>query len=537
MKDLLLDLEALRDDAWRTDRSASDPRTGVQASGDPRMEPSSAAAAFVSAVARPVRRRFLTPGRLAVALVAVGLGFFTASQINPRPRATGTPYALDVMLDGLEVGTAVPALSPDGHSLVYRADGRLWRRALNEFTSKPLPDTAGAEYVFWSPDSRQIAFVRDRRVWRLPIDAANATPVSDAPAGLSGSGAGVWTVSGDLIVAGSDTVGLSSTPVQGGNPRDILPIDKSTEIDFHHVAALPDGRGLLVTVHRSQGSGPDTVAALVDGQRKTVLHLPGEEVPSAVYSPAGYLLFERATTIPGIWAVRFTIDRLAIDGAPFLLVAGGSSPTLASDGTLAFVRGWPLPSQLVWVDRKGSIEPIDDLQGQLSQSSGPLMALSPDGRRLALSMDSPAGTELWSYDLSRGTITRLSAGATRVTSPTWTPDGERILFGAFGRGRLWNVYSIPATETREPVRIVPESPVGTWRCTISPDGRWLIYAAEGTDRVTDLWLAPLMNPGTAQPLMKTPFREDYARFSPDGRLLVYVSDESGSDEVNLRASP
>jgi Tol biopolymer transport system component len=192
---------------------------------------------------------------------------------------------------------------------------------------------------------------------------------------------------------------------------------------------------------------------------------------------------------------------------------------------------------LVWVDRKGSIEPIDDLQGQLSQASGPLMALSPDGRRVALSIDGPAGTELWSYDLSRGTITRLSAGATRVTSPTWTPDGERILFGAFGRGRLWNVYSVPATEMREPVRVVPESVVGTWPCSISSDGRWLIYAAEATDRVTDLWLAPLIHPGTAEPLMKTPFREDCARFSPDGRLLVYVSDESGSDEVNLRAFP
>ena len=55
--------------------------------------------------------------------------------------------------------------------------------------------------------------------------------------------------------------------------------------------------------------------------------------------------------------------------------------------------------------------------------------------------------------------------------------------------------------------------------------------------MTDLWLAPLINPGTAQPLMKTPFREAYAKFFPDGRLLVYVSDESGRDEVYLRAFP
>ncbi len=436
-------------------RVTCDPGTGVQASRRPGQRSPPAPQPRRSAVAGPGRGRFPTRASVAVVLIIVGLAIFTGSRITPRPLATGTPHALDVMLDGLEVGTAMPALSPDGHSLVYRADGRLWRRAVNEFTPKPLPDTAGAEYVFWAPDSRQIAFVRDRRLWRLPIDAANATPVGDAPAGLSGIGAGVWTVTGDLVVAGSDTVGLWSTPVHGGNPRDILPIDKSTEIDFHHVAALPAGRGLLVAVHRSQG--PDTIAALVNGKRAAVLQLPGEAVHSAVYSPGGYLLFERETTIPGIWAVRFAIDRLATEGAPFLLVPGGSSPTLASDGTLAFVRGGRPPSQLVWVDRKGSIEPIGDLQGQLGQGSGPVMALSPDARRLALSIGGPVGAELWSYDLSRGTNTRLSAGAMRVTTPIWTPDGERILFGAFGRGRLWNVYSIPATETREPVRVLPES--------------------------------------------------------------------------------
>jgi predicted Ser/Thr protein kinase/WD40 repeat protein len=509
MKDLLLDLEALRDDP-------------------------AAVAAPAAADAR--RHRFVTPARLAAAFMIAGLSVLTGWWIAPRPAATGAVYSLDLMLDGLEVsGDMAPTLSPDGRWLVYRASGQLWRRALNEFTSKPLPDSSGAVYPFWSPDSRQIAFVRDRKLWRLPIDAANAMLVGDAPVGLSGSGAGVWTVSGDLVLAGSDTVGLFSTPVHDGNPREILPLDKNNETDFHQVAALPEGRGLLVAVHRSQGS--DTIDALVNGRRQTVLQLPGEIIQAPIYSPAGYLLFERETTSRGIWAVRFSIDRLATGGAPFLLVAGGSSPTLGSDGTLAFVRGGALPSQLVWIDRKGSIEPIGELNGQLGQGSGPVMALSPDGRRLALSIDHPGGTELWSYDLSRGSMTRLSAGATRVTSPIWTPDGRQIFFGAFGRGRLWDVYSIPSSETREPARVLPESAVYRWPCTISPDGRWMIYAAQRTDRATDLWLAPQNGPVAAQPLMKTPFREDYAKFSPDGRSILYMSDESGRAEVYVRAFP
>jgi eukaryotic-like serine/threonine-protein kinase len=428
-----------------------------------------------------------------------------------------------------------PRLSPDGRLLVYRAGGQLWRRALNELVSKPLADSYGATYPFWSPDSAQIAFVRDGKLWRLPLDAAHATPVGDAPPGVLGSASGVWTAGGDLVLAGSDIVGLYSISLREGNRREILRLDKTNEIDFHEMAALPSGRGFLVAVHRSQGS--DTIAAFVNGRRQTVLQLPGETIQAPVYSAPGYLLFVRETTSRGIWAIRFSIDRLATEGAPFPVVPGAVNPTIGSDGTLAFVRGWAPRSQLVWIDRTGATEPIAKLDGQLGQGSGPVMALSPDGRRLALSIDSAGGPELWSYDLTRGSLTRLSAGATRVTSPIWTPDGRLIFFGAFGRGRLWDVYSTASSDTREPVQVLPASGMYRWPCTISPDGRWLIYAVEGTDRATDLWLAPVDQPLAGRPLMRTPFRESYAKFSPDGKSILYVSDESGRAEVYVRAFP
>jgi Tol biopolymer transport system component len=227
---------------------------------------------------------------------------------------------------------------------------------------------------------------------------------------------------------------------------------------------------------------------------------------------------------------------LTTEGAPFLIAAGGWSPTVASNGTLAFVQSSTVPSQLVWVDRKGSVEPLGALQGPLGQGSGPVMALSPDGGRLAHSIDSATGTEVWSYDLSRGVVTRLTVGATRVTSPIWTPDGREVVFGAFGRGRFWNVYSVPSTDTREPVRVLPTSTAYQWPCTISPDGRWLIYA-ERTGRGTDLWLVPRHQAGAAHPLLNTPFNEDYAKLSPDGQSLLYVSDESGQPEVYVRTFP
>ena len=511
-KDLMLDLETLRDELT-----------------------SDTAAAKPLARADLPQSRSLTARRLAavIAIGAIGLlgGWWAMQQ---RPTSNGV-YTLDLLLDGFELTVDTwPVLSPNGRFIVYLAEGQLWRRALDEFTSTPIPDSSGAGYPFWSPDSSQIAFVKDRKLWTISLDAANAIPVADAPEGLSGTGSGAWTPSGDLIMAGRDAVGLLSIRISDGQRREILPIDKKNEIDFHQVAALPDGRGLLLAVHRSQGS--DTIAALVNGRRHDVLQLPGETIQAPVYSPPGYLLFERRTTSNGIWAIRFSLDRLATDGAPFLLVPGGVAPSIGQDGTLAFVRDWLQKAELVWIDRKGSIEPVGNLNGQVGQA-GPAFALAPDERQLVLSLDVGTGNELWSYDLVRRSMTRLSTGATRVTSPIWTPDQRHVLLGAFGRGRNWNLYSVPANEAREPERLLPGSDLRRWPCSVSPDGRWLVYAVENTNGSADLWLAPRDDLSAAQPLMETPFREDYAKFAPDGRSILYVSDETGKPEVYVRPFP
>jgi Tol biopolymer transport system component len=54
-----------------------------------------------------------------------------------------------------------------------------------------------------------------------------------------------------------------------------------------------------------------------------------------------------------------------------------------------------------------------------------LPRLSPDGRRLAVGIDS----DLWVFDLERGGRNRPTFGETRMRFPfTWTPDGRFITF-------------------------------------------------------------------------------------------------------------
>jgi serine/threonine-protein kinase len=163
------------------------------------------------------------------------------------------------------------------------------------------------------------------------------------------------------------------------------------------------------------------------------------------------------------------------------------------------------------------------------------VSLSPDGRRLALTMAESGGSEIWSYELARGTMTRLSLGGQVVVNPIWSIDGTRVLFGGFAGHRAWNVLAVPSSEPAKPQRSMPISNDTEFPCTISPDGKWLIYL-KATAADLDLWLAPL--DGTAgQPLMKTPALEADAAFSPDGRWIAYTSNDTGRNEIYVRAFP
>jgi Tol biopolymer transport system component len=407
-------------------------------------------------------------------------------------------------------------------------------RSMSDFAARPLGGGTGGQYPFWSPDSREVAFVRDRKLWRSTLDGSDASPVSAVPNDLAGSGAGTWTADGQLVLAGSNSVGLFAVGANGAATGEILSLSRPAETDFHEVSALPGGRGLIFTVH--SGGATDRIDAFVGGKRKTLLQVRGENLSWPVYAAPGYLLYARETVSPGIWGIRFSLDRVETEGDPFSVLPGAMVPSVGADGTLAVMRPSDLPSELVSIDRKGSQQLIGALQGQYWDPRvyrG--LSLSPDGRRLALTMGESGGSEIWTYELARGTMTRLSLGGQVVVNPTWSTDGTRVLFGGFAGQRAWNVWSVPSSEPAKPQRLMPLSNDTELPCTISPDGKWLIYA-KATATNINLWLAPL--DGTAgQPLLNTSARETDAVFSPDGRWIAYTSDDTGRNEIYVRAFP
>jgi eukaryotic-like serine/threonine-protein kinase len=119
-------------------------------------------------------------------------------------------------------------------------------------------------------------------------------------------------------------------------------------------------------------------------------------------------------------------------------------------------------------------------------------------------------------------------------SPTWTPDGKRIAFGSTKEGQqnlFWQLADGSGGLERLNIAEHREAPI-SW----SPNGQLLAFVDIDPTTSRDIWVLR-MSDRKAQPFLRTTFNESGPRFSPDGRWLAYVSDESGRYEVYVQPYP
>jgi len=122
----------------------------------------------------------------------------------------------------------------------------------------------------------------------------------------------------------------------------------------------------------------------------------------------------------------------------------------------------------------------------------------------------------------------------------WTPDGERVVFRS-ARGQFaFNLYwqkadgaGVATAVTQSRDALTPT----TWH----PDGEQLAYVDNNPATNYDVMLMALSQkngtPGPSTPILNSPAQEFSASFSPDGRWLAYVSNESGRPAVYVRSYP
>jgi len=239
-----------------------------------------------------------------------------------------------------------------------------------------------------------------------------------------------------------------------------------------------------------------------------------------------------STRVGSLSGVPFDLDNLEVTGETVVLNEGirsirGPDYAFSGSGTLIYVpSGTGAEATLVWVDRKGQ-ETTTTEETNTYQSP----RLSPDGERITVAINSSGEEDIWIYQINSGRRIRLTVdGVNRW--PIWTLDGSRIVFQSDSSNLSWKSAD---TSGEEEVLFTHETGYAVRPLSWTPDGQTLAFYLVNPTTNRDIWMLPL----GSEPLsfLTTSFDERAAMFSPDGRWLAYVSNESGRDEVYVQPYP
>jgi serine/threonine-protein kinase len=221
--------------------------------------------------------------------------------------------------------------------------------------------------------------------------------------------------------------------------------------------------------------------------------------------------------------------------------AGSAQIAVSKGGLVAYI---PVDSEdnaapIVWLDQTGKTTPLRATPENWSTPS-----FSPDGTRLAMDISDGSQTDIWTYEWGRDRLSRLTFDTADDVRPVWTPDGRRITFGSRRGGKsTQNLYWQRADGTGDAQRLL-DTPNAKYPGSWHPSGKFLAYYELRAQTNADLMILPVDGDetagwtlGTPTVFLSTPAVESSPMFSPDGRWLAYMSNESGRVEIYVRPFP
>ena len=516
---------------------AKDPEDRFQTAHDVKLqlqwiaEGGSQAGIPAPVAARRRNREKLAWAAAAVAtLAAAGLGWGFARRA-PKP----SPVMRFEIAPPADVTTIdVPRISPDGKTLAFDATdaegkNRIWVRPLNAIEAHPLPGTEGGARPFWSPDSQFVGFIADGVLKKVDVSGGPPTKICDAPGGSDGS----WSSEGVILFDGTGTDPIHRVPAAGGTKAvEVKPDAGRHETLVGWPEFLPDGKHYLYMV---SGEKPEDTAywiGSIDSKERKKL-APAQTL--VTYSAPGYLLFARDRTLV---AQPFDEKAMKITGEPVPLAekigtdnVGLARFSVSRTGILVY-RTAQSGGRLMWRDRAG--REIES-PGDPGVYNNP--ALSPTGDRLAYNFADPrtGKQDVWIRDLARGVASRFTLGASDNYRPVWSPDGGSIVFVS-DRGGTPDLYE-KSTRGQAAEKLLLHGEEAKWPSSWTRDGRYIGYTIQNPKTNLDIWALPTFGDRKPIPVVVGAFSERNPMFSPDGRYVAYVSNESGRDEIYIQTFP
>ena len=515
-------------------QSASDVAFALESLSGVTSHPSQQTLVGVKALPAPrnwTRERLIWLGVTAILFVlaaAFAVAYFSRKPVsrNSVRLALATPD-----------NTTLPAnvtISPDGQRVAFIAtntEGKhlLWVRPLDSLTAQPLAGTEGAASPFWSPDSRLIGYFANRKLFK--VDASGGHPQVLCDVGeISG---GAWGREGVILFGGLE--GLYKISAQGGTPA--LATKVSPKEEAHRWPCfLPDGRHFVYLGDADTTEEHHIRVGSLDSQDSQILF---GAISRVVFAPPGYLLYVNQRTLV---TVPFDVSSLKVTGDPVTVAeriaeVGDNHEfdfSVSDDGTLAYQTG-SVTSQFTWFDRTGKKLGV---VGEPTNSD--YVAISPDGNSAAAGLLDADGREsdVWLYDLTRGTTSRLTFNPQGDGTPLWSPDGTRIVFGsnrnAPGVIDLYEKAASGAGDEQELLKTSSAKFATSW----SRDGQFILFENWLPQSKGAVWLLNMSGSHEAKPLLQSnAFNQGQGQFSPDAHLIAYGSDESGRMEIYVQRFP
>ncbi|HWO88293.1 MAG TPA: protein kinase, partial [Gemmatimonadales bacterium] len=466
----------------------------------------------------------------ALAASTLVLGLAAGRWLAPSARRAAPPARFSIQMPRDHRLTGAPivnvALSPDGRTIVYVGEGErgtiLYIRRLEDLTATPLAGTEGATFPRFSPDGSQIAFVANSQLKRVAVGSGSPVVVPTPPEGVFDF---AWADNDGFFITSALNV-LGRLRSDGTLDSLTRPDTSAGELTVLPLGLLPGG-DLLVMAWTQGATGPVYVLDTRSRERTLVLR---SSVSGASYA-AGHLIWAELTG--NLYAAPFDVGRRELTGDGVLLAtnvrtAVGGPPQMSVTDAGAMVYVPALPFDLVRVDRNGRAEPLVETQRRFHSPR-----VSPDGRRIAFDF-SDQTRDVWLLDLRDRTSTRITF-QNDGHDPTWSPDGRFLTFATARSGGL-AMFRVNTDGSGVAESLFVSTNASTHSFT--PDGRTAVGAMTGRSGNFDVIAVRLDDPQRRiTPVVSTPYSEQFAVVSPDGRWLAYVSNESGRDEVYVRAFP
>jgi TolB protein len=224
------------------------------------------------------------------------------------------------------------------------------------------------------------------------------------------------------------------------------------------------------------------------------------------------------------------------DGARSKRITGNGSinlsPTWSPDGReIAFMSYRGGSPELLILNSDGELRRTFPQHGELNTAP----AWSPDGRMLAFSSSRDGNAEIYLLRIADGALTRLTRHEAIDTSPAWSPDGRAIAFTSDRSGSP-QIYTMNAdgSGVERLTFEVSYCDAPSW----SPDGGRIAFTSRvpgGFDIFVQTLAAaggpPGAGGGALRRLTENTNINEWPRWSPDGRHLVFASDRTGSFDI------